>query len=41
MVAQLGNGCTEYSCSTQLSLNVRLCNHCWASKKPMSHLAWF
>jgi len=31
-VAQLGNGCTEYSCSTQLLSNVRRCDHCWVIK---------
>jgi len=34
MVLRLGNGCTEKNYSTQLPSNVRLCDHCWASKRP-------
>jgi len=40
------NGCTAWqwlhwiNCTSQWPSNVRRCNHCWASKRPMSQLAW-
>jgi len=40
-VAQIGNGCTELSCSKRFPSNLRRCDHGWLLKRQMSWLAEF